>query len=67
VRLSWYLLFLLTASCGLADYQRTGAVSLPLVFIATAHFLYTNACAKVRHYARESCGHGRRGLVGGEM
>lgn len=47
MRLSWYLLFLLTASCGLADFQRTGAVSLPLVFIATAHFLYTNACAKV--------------------
>jgi len=47
VRLSWYLLSLLSTSCALARYQATGAVELGLVYFVAAQFLYTNATAKV--------------------
>lgn len=50
VRLSWYLLFLLSSACALGRYQETGSVGPGLWFFITAQFLYTNACAKGEHY-----------------
>jgi len=46
VRMSWILLFLLTASAGAKQFEETGRISPSLIFMMTAHFLYTNACAK---------------------
>lgn len=52
IRVSWFLLFTNTlAACAKAAAQsETGGVPAPLAFMAAAHFLYANACAKGEHY-----------------
>ena len=46
IRVSWLTLFLLTASGAAYQYDTYGAVSGPMIFMLTAHFLYANACMK---------------------
>jgi len=50
IRISWFLLFLLTASAAAWQHKETGAVSASMQFMLLAHFLYANACAKGEHY-----------------
>lgn len=45
-RVSWIVLFLLTASAAVKQYETLGYVSLPMVFMLLAHGLYTNAIMK---------------------
>ncbi|MFT5041034.1 MAG: delta24(24(1))-sterol reductase [Hyphomicrobiaceae bacterium] len=46
VRVSWLMLFLLTASAAAHQYEVYGVVSTPMLFMVLAHWLYTNACMK---------------------
>lgn len=46
IRLPWPVLFYLSLSCLLKQYETYGAVTAPAVFIVLAHFLYVNACQK---------------------
>jgi delta24(24(1))-sterol reductase len=46
IRVSWILLFLLTASAAAHQYKEYGTVSTPMLFMVLAHLLYTNACHK---------------------
>jgi delta24(24(1))-sterol reductase len=46
VRIPWFILFLTTASVAARQYERYGYVSLEVVFLLGAHFVYANACAK---------------------
>eukprot|EP00164_Ancoracysta_twista_P001025 GFYU01001336.1.p1 GENE.GFYU01001336.1~~GFYU01001336.1.p1 ORF type:complete len:472 (-),score=165.80 GFYU01001336.1:1206-2582(-) len=46
IRVSWILLWLLTASCVAKQYELYGVVSTPLWFMFIAHSLYVNACMK---------------------
>ena len=46
VRVSWLMLFLLTASAAAHQYDAYGVVTSPMWFMVLAHFLYTNACMK---------------------
>ena len=46
VRVSWLTLFLLTASGAAHQFAEHGAVSVPMIFMVVAHFLYANACMK---------------------
>jgi delta24(24(1))-sterol reductase len=46
IRVSWILLFLLTASAAAKHAALHGGVTPALVFMVTAHGLYTNACMK---------------------
>ncbi|XP_065190018.1 uncharacterized protein LOC135820893 [Sycon ciliatum] len=46
IRVSWILLFLLTASNASEQYHAHGVVTSPMLIILLAHFLYTNACQK---------------------
>ncbi|XP_044719843.1 ergosterol biosynthesis ERG4/ERG24 family domain-containing protein [Hirsutella rhossiliensis] len=46
VRIPWFILFLITCSVAARQYETYGYVSAEVVFLAGAHFLYTNACAK---------------------
>ncbi len=46
IRVSWIALFLLTLSGAAHQYAAYGAVSTPMIFMITAHFLYANACMK---------------------
>ncbi|MEM7436036.1 MAG: delta(24(24(1)))-sterol reductase [Myxococcota bacterium] len=46
VRVSWLMLFLLTASGAAHQYATYGVVTAPMAFMLLAHFLYTNACMK---------------------
>jgi Delta24(24(1))-sterol reductase len=46
-RLSWILLFILTASAGVKQYETYGYISKSMWFMILAHFLYTNAIMKV--------------------
>jgi len=50
IRISWFLLFLLTLSCAVKHVELTGTVSLPLCFMVLCHGLYANATAKGEHY-----------------
>jgi delta24(24(1))-sterol reductase len=46
VRIPWFILFLITASVAARQYDTYGYVSLEVVFLLAAHFIYANACAK---------------------
>jgi len=46
IRVSWIMLWLLTASAAVAQYERFGYVSGGMWFMLLAHTLYTNACMK---------------------
>ena len=46
IRVSWILLFLLTLSAGLKQYEDYGYISYSMWIMIIAHFLYTNACQK---------------------
>lgn len=41
-RVSWIVLFLLTASAAVCQWQQSGVVSYPMWFMVTAHGLYTH-------------------------
>lgn len=49
VRIPWFILFLITASVAARQYEVYGYVSAEVVFLAGAHYLYANACAKGEH------------------
>jgi delta24(24(1))-sterol reductase len=46
IRISWMLLFLLTASAAARQYAEYGTLSTSMLFMLLAHGLYTNACMK---------------------
>lgn len=46
VRIPWFILFLITCSVAARQYETYGYVSPEVTFLAGAHYLYTNACAK---------------------
>lgn len=46
IRVSWILLFLLTLSAAVLQYQVQGSLSYSMMIMVLAHFLYTNACMK---------------------
>eukprot|EP01066_Platyproteum_vivax_P010928 Platyproteum_vivax@DN4929_c0_g1_i1.p1 len=46
VRMSWILLFFLTVSAAVKQYETHQSLSAQMVFMLVAHFLYTNACLK---------------------
>ncbi|CAF3514257.1 unnamed protein product [Didymodactylos carnosus] len=46
VRLSWLLLFFLIMSAAVKQYELYGYISLPMIFLLTAQFLYVNAIMK---------------------
>jgi len=46
IRIAWILLFLLTLSAAAHQFATFGTVSTPMIFMLTAHGLYTNACMK---------------------
>ncbi|MCB9663593.1 MAG: delta(24(24(1)))-sterol reductase [Alphaproteobacteria bacterium] len=46
IRVSWMLLFLLTASAAAWQVAQHGALSTPMIFMLVAHGLYANACMK---------------------
>lgn len=46
VRIPWFILFLITCSVAARQYENYGYVSAEVVFLAGAHYLYVNACAK---------------------
>lgn len=45
-RVSWIMLWLLTASAAVLQYETYGFVSSGMIFMMVAHGLYTNACMK---------------------
>jgi len=45
-RVAWIMLFLLTASCAVKQYQLEGTIGAPMIFMLLAHGLYANACMK---------------------
>lgn len=46
IRISWILLWLLTASAAAKQYAEHGTISAPMILIVLAHGLYTNAACK---------------------
>jgi delta24(24(1))-sterol reductase len=48
-RWSWTTLFLLTASAAALQYEERGYISPNIFILLTAHWLYSNACAKGEH------------------
>lgn len=46
IRIPWPVLFYLSLSCLLKQYETYGTVTAPAVFMVLAHFLYVNACQK---------------------
>jgi len=50
IRISWFILFGITASCAIKQYATLHFVSPSMLFMVLAHFLYANACAKGEHY-----------------
>lgn len=46
IRLPWPVLFYLSLSCLLKQYETYGTVTAPACFMVLAHFLYVNACQK---------------------
>ncbi|KAI8977296.1 ergosterol biosynthesis ERG4/ERG24 [Mycotypha africana] len=45
-RVPWPVLFYVSVSCALKQYEMKGYVSAPVAFMVLAHFLYANACQK---------------------
>lgn len=46
IRVAWILLFLLTLSAAVKQYDTYGTLTSPMIFMLVAHGLYTNACMK---------------------
>lgn len=46
VRIPWFILLLITLSVAARQYETYGYISTEVLFLAMAHFLYANACAK---------------------
>ncbi|KAI8977019.1 ergosterol biosynthesis ERG4/ERG24 [Mycotypha africana] len=46
IRLPWPVLFYLSLSCLLKQYESYGTITAPAFFMMLAHFLYANACQK---------------------
>lgn len=46
IRVPWVVLFFLTVSAAIKQYQQFGAFSPEMIFMCLAHFLYVNACMK---------------------
>lgn len=46
IRVPWPVLFYLSLSCLVKQYQINGYVTAPVCFMLLAHFLYANACQK---------------------
>lgn len=46
VRIPWFILFFLSCSTAVRQYETYGYVSGEVMFLVMAHFLYVNACAK---------------------
>lgn len=46
VRIPWFILFLITCSVAVKQYETHRYVSAEVLFLAMAHYLYANACAK---------------------
>lgn len=46
VRIPWFILLLITCSAAARQYETYGYVAPEVVFLATAHFMYANACGK---------------------
>ncbi|OAC99727.1 hypothetical protein MUCCIDRAFT_113163 [Mucor lusitanicus CBS 277.49] len=46
IRLPWPVLFYLSLSCLLKQYETYGKITAPAFFMVLAHFLYVNACQK---------------------
>ncbi|KAK2055101.1 ergosterol biosynthesis ERG4/ERG24 family protein [Colletotrichum caudatum] len=46
VRVPWFMVFLITCSVAARQYARYGHVFGEVMFLAGAHYLYANACAK---------------------
>ncbi|CAO3663395.1 hypothetical protein G6F70_005688 [Rhizopus microsporus] len=45
-RVPWPVLFYISVSCALKQYEATGSVTAPVAFMVLAHWLYCNACQK---------------------
>lgn len=46
IRVPWPILFYISLSCALKQYETRGYVTAPAAFMVLAHFLYVNACQK---------------------
>lgn len=46
IRVPWPVLFYISLSCMLKQYETTGHITAPAAFMVLAHFLYANACQK---------------------
>jgi len=46
IRVPWIVLFYVSVSAACKQYDQYGYVSIPLLFMCLAHFLYVNACMK---------------------
>ncbi|KAG0176800.1 hypothetical protein DFQ29_005609 [Apophysomyces sp. BC1021] len=46
IRVPWPVLFYISLSCLLKQYETQGSVTAPACFMVLAHFLYVNACQK---------------------
>jgi delta24(24(1))-sterol reductase len=46
IRIPWVILFYVSVSAALKQYEIYGTVSSTLIFMVLAHFLYVNACQK---------------------
>ncbi|KAH8585441.1 ergosterol biosynthesis ERG4/ERG24, partial [Bisporella sp. PMI_857] len=46
VRIPWFILFAISCATAAKQYEIYGYVSAEVMFLAGAHFLYANACAK---------------------
>jgi delta24(24(1))-sterol reductase len=46
VRIPWFILFLITASAAVRQYESYDYVSAEVICLLAAHFIYANGCAK---------------------
>lgn len=46
IRVPWPILFYISVSCALKQYETRGYITAPAAFMVLAHFLYVNACQK---------------------
>jgi delta24(24(1))-sterol reductase len=49
VRISWFILFCITLSCVIKQFEEFGSVSASALVMLLAHTIYANACAKGEH------------------
>lgn len=45
-RVPWPVLFFISLSCLIKQYETRGYITAPAFFMVLAHFLYSNACQK---------------------